>query len=812
MIKNVYNKQDQKFWSDVKTENATFLFAEDLYCGSGKTSKTFSFCQNAEIFYDYTKGIKPEEKAFYEVVNTDITPNKLYADLEWPLDWKSEDEIKVHFLSLLEKYIPRIKYATFNKNAVHFLSASSQIKKKGSLHVITDYYLKDIHCHQNFWNLIKEEVYKDTNSDFLFIDTSDHTYNKKSYIDFAVYSKNRQFRLVQNAKMDKNGKLQRPLYSEEKINSFSDWAKYVISYYNENCKVYDTITDTTMSSNDNVGKREYQYHKNVIIAEADKLGVSIKGAKGSMIILHNKGARNCIISGTIHENNNCFFTLELDGIYFHCHSDMCKDKKIKVFDKFRKCQKIQKLKDVTNGITEEKIVFDDDLEDEIPFQKWSKLLRDNSPNDKRPTEAYWKAYKEVLNDMNNYFIQIQGTRPFYLYRYVEKDKTKTIYYKNMLQTHLFEAFNNQYGSVYFKGGLNELPLVKYLWMNSPHKRVYNSIDALPLGEEKYHTFNLFQGLRITDEIAKEIGDYKEGERVGEFIKKTWCDKDDTVFKYVICWLAHLIQKPFVKMNKCLVLMGQEGTGKSCIVSLLRDIIGEQWYLHPTNLEDIFGSFNYKLRNKTLIFADEVGVDRKSEATIKKLITEAELTTNEKHMSQITTTNRMNFIFASNEDMPITAGENARRFVVLKLGNDMLKMSDEEKEQIYKCNPASFARYLYSIDISNFKPETQVLTKQLLEQKELSASQPIQWMIAGVKDELEFPFDTEMEKSHFYNFFKNVYPNSKMGNSLFWKQVKKVLGSHYEFKKQSQRKIRIPKREKMTEHLEVFFGQKMEMSD
>jgi hypothetical protein len=86
------------------------------------------------------------------------------------------------------------------------------------------------------------------------------------------------------------------------------------------------------------------------------------------------------------------------------------------------------------------------------------------------------------------------------------------------------------------------------------------------------------------------------------------------------------------------------------------------------------------------------------------------------------------------------------------------------------------------------------------------------MIAGVKDELEFPFDTEMEKSHFYNFFKNVHPNSKVGNSLFWKQVKKVIGSQYEFKKQSSRRIHLPKREKLAEHLETFFGQKMNTDD
>jgi hypothetical protein len=100
-------------------------------------------------------------------------------------------------------------------------------------------------------------------------------------------------------------------------------------------------------------------------------------------------------------------------------------------------------------------------------------------------------------------------------------------------------------------------------------------------------------------------------------------------------MAHLVQKPWIKMKSSLVLQGLEGCGKGMIIQLLGKILGHKYFYQPTDISEILGTFNYMLDNKLLVYANEMlwGGDKKQAGILKKLLTEERRTSNMKNSPQ-----------------------------------------------------------------------------------------------------------------------------------------------------------------------------------
>ncbi len=134
-----------------------------------------------------------------------------------------------------------------------------------------------------------------------------------------------------------------------------------------------------------------------------------------------------------------------------------------------------------------------------------------------------------------------------------------------LEPSTFSDFKNYYSnrSVPF-GPLNRnglqttIPLGK-AWLESPDRRQFSEIRLTPEGDID-GVYNLWRGFMVRP---------AEGSwpLMKKHIRDVLCDSDKEVFRYLLRWLARLIQKPWVPGEVAIVLRGKKGIGKGIFVNL-----------------------------------------------------------------------------------------------------------------------------------------------------------------------------------------------------------------------------------------------------
>lgn len=259
-----------------------------------------------------------------------------------------------------------------------------------------------------------------------------------------------------------------------------------------------------------------------------------------------------------------------------------------------------------------------------------------------------------------------------------------------------------------------------LWLSSPHHRTYGNVVFSPLAEggalacgvrpdrPKNQDYNIWCGFAISIACANSFAEH-DVSPILSHIKRIWCSDDNIRYDYVIGWMAHVLQKPWEKTATVPVVIGRQGCGKGVVISKLGDIVGRSHFLHCQSKNDLVGSFNAHLQNKILCFADEAffAGDVETQNSVKALITEENITVNQKFMPIITTRQYINVIAASNCEAPFRIEPEQRRFVLLSASNEyagpLTAASKVYFDKIRAVPTEAFAHFLYNYDLSTFNP-------------------------------------------------------------------------------------------------------------
>ena len=255
------------------------------------------------------------------------------------------------------------------------------------------------------------------------------------------------------------------------------------------------------------------------------------------------------------------------------------------------------------------------------------------------------------------------------------------------------------------------------WAEWPEKAFFNNgigfypnVKKLPKG-----CYNLFEAWHCEP---------KQGDCsfVINHIKDILCNGNQEAANYFIQWLAHIFQYPDVKPSVAVFLKSTEGTGKGSLFRLLQKMLGV--YTSQINgAELVTRNFNGILTAKLLIFADEVKlIDRDTFDKVKGLISEPTCQLEKKGIEAEPMANLARFLFASNHDQVIPAGQRERRFLLIE-ANDK-KANDraywmEFNSLINKKYAGYFLHYLLNLDLSDFDPYNAPMTKELIDQKILN---------------------------------------------------------------------------------------------
>ena len=743
-----------------------FIVAKDYQDKVGdKVSKIYGSYKNSREFVKCTKNVEQNEKTFYVIV-PDKVKCCLFGDLEWNLQWNTEDHIKSKFVQSVITTAKNIN-VEMKETDFLFLSASDTSKNKGSLHVHNPYVcFNNIEEQRVFFNSVEKCL---TDDDY-FIDETEKSYIQKTFIDFGVYNKNRQIRLPFSGKRKQDGISYRPLMPADAENF--DFPQYTIVDVND---AEDNIVNVATLPKDITITKKQAWNKQLIqsILDSQNLGVSVETFKGNNLIqLKNKlGSRKCPISNMTHENNNAYLVIKDNKLNYCCHSEHCKGKHNVIYEQKR----------------EDKL-----LHEEPPFEwyyhEYHKMKAKCEDEEKFSIELT-NLQEKFMTEINQYIVRITGASEiYYLYRVIrEKDGIRFVDWrakKHESLRRLYEAFNITLNKKIVLGitfYLKAASKVSYLFEDCKPYENMNSKDKDP------NSFNTFDGLTISKEDAIEKGNNDPTE-ILNFISKAWANDNEEHYNYILNWMAHLIQKPWIKMKTSMVLQGTEGCGKGMIIQILGKIVGYKHFYQPTDISDLLGNFNSMLENKLLVYANEMlwGGDKKAAGVLKKLLTEERMTLNEKNMPKREVSNCINWFFDSNESWIVPAGCRERRYSVFKVGNFIYTLTPAELERIYNFCPYSFAKVLYTRNISGFNPHKHLSTDGLKEQKQLTMCPVHKFWLSMIENQPE-TFGTEQIKSSIHeDFLRSSYSGQYQRDSrCFWIETNKVFGKLPEVRKRTK---------------------------
>ena len=282
---------------------------------------------------------------------------------------------------------------------------------------------------------------------------------------------------------------------------------------------------------------------------------------------------------------------------------------------------------------------------------------------------------DILKKLNtdHSYIKSYGGKPMvtqYLYNHV--------YNRNVLEFITPESFERNNSDRIIQEGRKEIEVGKW-WMKNPQRRIYDTIFFDPaLPREYKDCYNLWEGITITP--AK--GGWK---CILKHIYEILCNKNTDKFKYVIRWLAWMVQNPGKRAETAIIFKGKEGAGKGFIFASFIQIYGEHGY-HASSKENFVGRFTSHLGRSVFLFADEANLagDREAEGVLKQLITEAKIPLEAKYKDIGLANNYLHIVMSTNQEWVIPAHDDSRRYFINEVDNKYAKnqISDAERNRYF----------------------------------------------------------------------------------------------------------------------------------
>jgi len=252
-----------------------------------------------------------------------------------------------------------------------------------------------------------------------------------------------------------------------------------------------------------------------------------------------------------------------------------------------------------------------------------------------------------------------------------------------------------------------------------------TVKAIKFYSEDEQVFNYFRGY-----------DYQQLDEVKEEIIKPFLDhihdvianKNEEVYKYILVWIASILQKPNFKTGTALVILGNQGTGKNVFTNVICKLMARYANENITSIESVVGKFNAVLENKKLLVLNELqSIDANkylNSDALKSVITDYKININQKNEPERLTENVANFIMVSNNNIPIKIEATDRRYMVTKTSDDKRgdfeyfdKLCDSFTSEFYE----NLFTFFMMLDINNYNLRKIPTTESKEDIKEASMS-------------------------------------------------------------------------------------------
>ena len=202
--------------------------------------------------------------------------------------------------------------------------------------------------------------------------------------------------------------------------------------------------------------------------------------------------------------------------------------------------------------------------------------------------------------------------------------------------------------------------------------IYNSFQGLPhygTADDPFAPLKSMFNSVEAKKVAKHMNYH-----VFEYV----CDGKMDKFYFLMMCVAVKMRRPWLKLNSCVILQGNEGCGKGCFTQWVKAGFGQ--YAHT--VQDLAGvlesRFNSEFENKLFIQVDEAFLKAgKIFNKFKNIITDETIMIEKKGTDKTKSTNYMWFVLNTNAIDILPPGDTARRFALYKCKR--LARSDDDKK-------------------------------------------------------------------------------------------------------------------------------------
>lgn len=275
-----------------------------------------------------------------------------------------------------------------------------------------------------------------------------------------------------------------------------------------------------------------------------------------------------------------------------------------------------------------------------------------------------------------------------------------------------------------------------VWWTSPLRRTYEDIVFTPTNDaaeqkviEEKGIYNLFQDYAVQPR-KKNIERSGRGGRLlwHDHVEDVICDRDRSLYEYLMNVLAYKIQKPTKKRTPAIMIIGGQGCGKDTFAYPIHKILGKHYY-PGRSVSELEGRFTWHFKNKLVICISEAEWDKpwgknQTPPAIKSWITASEITYEQKLQTPITLPNYTMLILLSNSSSPLPLEPGDRRFVVLKASSHKTGDKTYFNQLYYELDNGGVEELLEELltrPIKDFDPMAIPITQAKRELMELNES-------------------------------------------------------------------------------------------
>lgn len=220
-----------------------------------------------------------------------------------------------------------------------------------------------------------------------------------------------------------------------------------------------------------------------------------------------------------------------------------------------------------------------------------------------------------------------------------------------------------------------MPLAK-AWLTHPERRTHEGVTCAPSGIVPTGYYNLWRGYAVKPLPLGVAASALACKRFLHHLKMNICRDNKVHFRYLLSWMADMVQDPVRKKGVALVLRGRKGTGKSTLADALRALLDGHAF-KASKSEHIVGRFSAHLADKLLLVAEEsfFAGSHADIGTLKDLITSNTVTIEAKFVGAFEMRSCHRVCMLTNSEWAVPATEDERRFFVLDVGEDRMQDHD-----------------------------------------------------------------------------------------------------------------------------------------